>query len=279
MRPAARIFLSCLAVASVVSTASAQDRPPRGEQPAGERPARGPGGPGGGGGGGGAFAQLAPEKAKAAWEAQAKSVSKRLSLSEDQTKAVTKAYAEARESYSKASQKMREESREKMRDENADRRALMAEQMKAMQELEKTERAKLEKALSSTLSAEQSTKALGAMGRFSAQWDMMTDALVGFNLEAAKLQTAMDTVETFVTTQPAIGRQQQQQDADMEKLREEQRQRREKLHDELAKVLSEDQLKKFEDTAMRGGGRGRGPAGGEGGDGERPRRNRENGGG
>jgi hypothetical protein len=222
---------------------------------------------------------LAPEKAKAAWEAQAKGVSKRLSLSDDQAKAVTKAYVEARESYGAAAKKLRDETREKLRDENTDRREVATKQMEAMRDLEKSEKAKLEKALSSTLSAEQTTKALGAMGTFSAQWDLMVNTLTGFNLEAGKLQSTLDTVETFVATQTAALRD-QPQTGDREKAREQARERREKLLEQLKPSLSAEQLKTFEETALRGGGRG-GPGGpgGEGGDGERPRRNRENGGG
>lgn len=267
-----KLIVPCLALATVASSAVAQGQPPRreggggGQPPTGERPQRGqgPGGPGGG------AAALSPEKAKAAWELQAQGVSKRLGFSEEQTKAVVKAYAEARESHNKATQKLREEMREKMQDEDADRRALMTENQKAAQELMKSERSKLETAIVAATSAEQATKAITSLGTFNRQWDLMASTIAGFNLDAAKQQPALDAIETFVVAQSANIR--QGPDADREAMRTANQEARQKLTDALAKVLSEEQVKAFDEAtrAGRGAGRGAGP------DGERPRRNRDN---
>ena len=114
------VIVCSVAVGTMAWTAAAQAQPkqegdkprqpggPQADRPQGDRPPPGdrqPGGPGAGGPGGGQ--QLAPEKAKAAWDLEAAGVSKRLGLNADQTTAVTKAYSEARESYNKASTKDR----------------------------------------------------------------------------------------------------------------------------------------------------------------------------
>src|SRR5688572_20741950 len=144
-----KLLATCITFAAVASTAVAQDNPPprpAGDQPAGDRPQRG-------GGRGGAPA-LAPEKAKAAQELQATGVSERLDLDAEKTKGVVKAYTEARESYTKAQDKLMADMREKMQDSD-DRQAAMADMRKAAEDLIKTEREKLEKALASSMSADQ----------------------------------------------------------------------------------------------------------------------------
>jgi polyhydroxyalkanoate synthesis regulator phasin len=260
-----KLIVPCLALSTVATSAIAQDQPPKregggggGQPPTGERPQRGQG-----------PAALSPEKAKAAWELQAQGVAKRLGFSEEQTKAVVKAYAEARESQSKATQKLRDDMREKMQDESADRRAVMAEQQKAIEELNKTERSKLEAAITKATSAEQATKAVTSLGTFNRQWDLMASTIAGFNLDAAKQQPALDAIETFVVAQSANVR--QGPDADREAARTAMQETRQKLTDALAKVLSEDQMKAFEEATRGGRGAGRGGPP----EGDRPRRNRD----
>jgi hypothetical protein len=242
--------------------APAGDRPAQPPQPSGDRPERGERGQ---------RNALSPEKAKAAWEVQATGVSKRLSLSEDQTKAVVKAYVEARESHGKASQKARDEALQKMRDnEGEDRQAQLAEMTKVMEDVNKAEREKLQKALSSSITADQATKATASLGTFNRQWDGMADAIAGFKLEAAKQQTALESVEDYVVSMAKI--RPMDPNADREANRTAMQDARTKLTDAVKKVLSEEQMKKFEET-IRMPGRGGGPGGGGG------RRDRDGGGG
>lgn len=285
---ALKLLACCVVVGGMSMTVLGQEKGPGGERPArparGERPEGGPGGPGAG-----PREAMSPEKSKAAWDVQATGVAKRLTLKDEQTKAVVKAYAEARTSHQAAAEKLREELANKASEGNKDeknekkdkkdrkpegkpegekqrpaagggRGGFGAEALKAMEELNTSERAKLEKALAATLSAEQTTKALASLGTFNRQWDGMASTIAGFKLEAAKQQTALEAIEDFVVAQSkaraGAG------DGDREATRTAMQESRQTLAESLKKVLSEDQAKTFEES-MRGGGM-RGPGGPEG---------------
>lgn len=223
-----------------------------GERPAG-RP--GPGGPGGDR----MPMGLAPEKATAAQELEATGVAKRLGLKEDQTKALVKAYTEARTSHAAAEQKLRKELADKAMNSDPDNRAAMREEaMKANEEMNKAERAKFEKALGSAIPADQSAKALASLGTFTRQWDTWVDALAGFKLEAAKQQDALNAIEDFVVAQSKA---RAGAGGDREAIRTAMQESRDKLTASMKKVLSEEQFTKFEESMRMGGGRG-GPGGG-----------------
>jgi hypothetical protein len=255
-----------------MAAAQNNDRPrqPRGDQPSGERPQRGqrPGG----------REPLTAEQSKAAWTLESNGVSKRLGPDAEKTKAVAKAYAEARESYEKAQQKVMADMREKMQDAD-DRRQAMQEMQKAMQEMNKTEKEKFEKSLSSSLSADQVTKASASLGSLmiGRQWDGMVHSVSEFKLEESKQDAALNAIEDYVV---AVGKNRPSPDADREEMQKTMRETREKLNESLKKVLSEEQFKKFEEEnrAMGRFGPG-GPGGGPGGPGGRGGRDRENGGG
>ncbi|MEK6702556.1 MAG: hypothetical protein AABZ53_09850 [Planctomycetota bacterium] len=271
------VLLVCVALGSFGLNAYAQDAG-KPAAPADGQPGQ-PGGRGGRGVGGGAA--LTGEKATAAWTAQATGVAKHLNLNEAQTKELVKAYTEARESYNTASTKAREEAMKKMQEERAKNkddaapdagggrgnRGGGAEMAKAMEELNKAERAKFEKAIPS-ISGDQRTKIMASLGTLNnRQWDTMTDNLLGLKLEAAKQQTAADAIEEFVITQaklrpaggPAAPGEVDQ--AARDKMRTEMEAARKKLTDTLKTVMTEEQAKKFEG----GQGGGRGGAGGPGG--------------
>lgn len=273
------VLLACVALGSFGLSAYAQDKAPKpADKPAqpadGGQPRRGgPGGPGGGGG------QMSAEKSKAAWEAQAASVAKRLGYNDEQTKAVTKAYLEARESYNTASAKAREEAMKKMQEEreknqdNQDggrRGAGMAEMQKAMEAVTKAEKEKFEKALPGSLSGDQRSKTIASLGAFNRQWDTLTDTLLGMKLDAEKQQTAMAALEDYSAAvgklRPSGGAATPPSDADREKMRTEMESARKKLTDSLKAVMTDDQIKKFEESMNRGRGQGgRGGQGGQGG--------------
>lgn len=283
------VLLACVALGSFGLSAYAQDKAPnrpadRPAQPAdGAQPRRG-GGQGGPGGGG----QLSAEKSKAAWEAQAASVAKRLGYNEEQTKAVTKAYTEARESFNTASAKARDEAMQKMREEreknkdnkdNQDgagrRGAGLGDMAKAMEEVTKAEKEKFEKALPGSLSGDQRTKTIASLGAFNRQWDTLTDTILGMKLEAEKQQAAMEAIEDYSAAVAKLrptaggGAGGPPSEADREKMRTEMESARKKLTESLKKSLTDEQLKKIEDATNRGrggpGGGGRGGPGGPGG--------------
>lgn len=186
-------------------------------QPGGERPRRerAPGGPGGEGRPGG---QMSPEKAKAAWGAQAAAVAARLGLNEGEGKALAEAYVAARESHGKAAEEARRGMMERNREgggpggpggDREQMRERAQEGLRAMAELNKKEQEKFAKALEGKVAADKAASAVAVLGTFNRQYDVMTDALVGLKLEAGKQQQAMEVVERFVAAQekarPAAG--------------------------------------------------------------------------
>ncbi len=246
------------------------------EKPAGQPDAK-PGQPGGGGagggggaprgrGGGGMLPPLAPEKAKAAWEAQAKHVASGLGLDAPKTAALSKAYAEARTSHTEAGEKLRTEAMKTVQD---GARPDVAAMQKKLDELNASEREKLQKAIAATVTAEQATKAMATLGTFSRQWDVMTDAMIGFKLETAKEAGAYKAMDDFVIASEKL-----RTSDDREARRTGMTEARKKLGEAMKAVLSEEQFKKFE-TLLPGGGRGGRP--GADAEGGAPRKSRNGG--
>lgn len=270
----ANVFLACLALGAFSMSAVAQDAArPAAPREGGQRQ------PGGGGQRGNA---MSAEKSKAAWEAQATAVAKRLNLNADQTKELVAAYTASRESYNAEATKAREEAMKKAQeqrekdgnnnDQGGNRRGGggMAEMAKAMEEVSKKEREKFEKAIPSSLSGDQRSKAVATLGHFSPssrQWDTLTSTIVDMKLEGDKQQKALESVETYFGTLAKItpANPADAGDTDREKLRTERQAALKTLTDSLKPILSEEQLKKIEDSTRMGG---RGGAGGPGG--ERP---------
>lgn len=205
-----------------------------GAQPpaAGGGPGGGPGGPGGPG---------ALERNEKAWEIQANSVAKSLSLSADQTTKLVKAYKEARESYIKAFEALRGE-----QGSQRDRGKFM--------EVGKAEKAKFEAAIKGFLKPEQLSAALSSLGSFNRRWDSMVMALDGMKLDEKKMAEAMKLVIDFVVEQDKL-MQTMASGGDFQAMREKMRPLREKLDTDMAKVLSADEMTKWtEATQMRGRG-------------------------
>lgn len=272
-----KVLVSCLALGTA-GVAMAQDKPQekpkdqppaRAQPPAGERPARDrqPGQ-----GGGQQRQALAPEKAKAAQELEAKGVAKRLNLNDDQTKALVKAYTDARASFTEANTKFMEEQRKAMED-GADR----SEMAQKRQDMMKKEREKFTKAVTTAISGDVATKVGNSLGSFNGQWDRFVDTIAGFNLEAAKQQDALNAVEDFVVAQTKA-RESAGDGTDRESQMAAMRETRTKLTDALKKVLSEEQMGKIQPMLGGGGRQGGGPGGGGGEGGDQPRRRRPGGG-
>lgn len=253
-----RSLLCTVVVGGLAFSASGQNSAPQ-KQPANNPPPADAPQPGNGPGRDGARpranANLSPEKAKAAWELQAAGVAKHLGLDAEKSKTLTKAYVEARESHVAASDKLRQEAMEKMRDNTGDPQNRGADMMKALEDLNTSERAKFEKAVAGVLTPDQSTKALASLGTFNRQWDTMTDNLASFKLEPAKQQEAFQAVEQYVVAASAA------RTGDREAMRTAMQDARTKLLDSLKTVLSEEQFAKFEATIAPGGRMG-GPGGG-----------------
>jgi hypothetical protein len=268
------ILLSCLALGvPTLSAVAQQDKKPAAQPPAGDRPPRGdrPGGGGGGGPGGGMMRgqPMDPAKAKAAQELEATGVAKHAGLNEAQTKALVTAYLAARESHNAAAEKMRQEMRDQSND--GGRPDFQAMQQK-MQDLNKSEREKFQKALGSSISAEQGAKVMASLGSFNPQWDRWVDALAELKLDAGKQQQGLEAIEAYIiASEKARG-------GDREAMRDAMQDAREKLNDSMKKILNDEQFAKFE-SGMRPGGRGQGgPGGNDGGDRPQRRRPRDGGG-
>lgn len=260
-----KLLASCLVMGAMAFSAAAQDekpadpkpaQPPAGERPPGEAPRPRMAAP-----------ALSPEKAKAAWEAQAKGVAGGLSLDETKTAAVVKAYTDARTSFSQANEKLMKERRDA--GEGAGPQAA-ADYRKKAEEMLKSEREKFEKALTAaSLTTEQTAKAMESLGTFNRQWDLFTDTILGFNLDAKKGAEAAKALEEYV-----IARGKQVASEDREAARASMQEARRKMLETMKGILTEEQNKTF--TAVANGGR---PGGGGGGGGEEPAPRRRPGGG
>lgn len=219
--------------------AQPENRPDRGGRQQPERGER-PGQPGPGMRGFGQ--QLSAADAKVAWEAQAKGVAKRLKLTDEKATATVAAYSAARESHSAAFEKLRQE----MQGEGGGGGIF-----RAMQDLNRSEGEKLEKALGAKLSSEETKKAMESLGTFNFGWDTMAFSIHGMKLEADKQQQALDAVETFVVASERLRA--NMMDGDRQEMMERTRENREKLSESLKKVLTEEQMRAFEE-ATRGRG-------------------------
>jgi hypothetical protein len=233
------------------------DKKPDAQQ--GDRPGRGGdrGGPGMRG-----MEPLSAEKAKAAWNLEATSVATRLGLSADQTKTLVTAYESARTDQQAVVEKFRKEQQDKMKDMDQDNRQDAARDMrKAMEDLNKTQKEKLTKAVTTAVPGDNGTKAATALGSYNQVADHMVDTVSGFKLESAKQQNVLKSIEDFSATQAkiALGG----PDTDPAERREAMQAAREKFNTAVKKDLTEDQMKKLEES-MPGAGRGNGGGGGGG---------------
>ncbi|HYE60393.1 MAG TPA: hypothetical protein VD997_00220 [Phycisphaerales bacterium] len=275
MKTAAKALFLSLSLGALTTGAFAQpekkegerprERQPRDGQPRdggeGERPRRGPGE---GGGERRMGQQLSKEKLEAAWNAQATAAAKRLSLSSEQTTAVAKAYVESRETLRT---KMEEIGRNRGEGTNP---------LEAMREVEASTREKFAKAVTDAkVSSENATKlssSLGAAGMTGPAWDRMTDVILEMKLDTSKQQQAQNAIEDFVVAQQGVLAKMRE---DPQAAQETRREARENLSKALKGVLSEEQMKTFEERVPRGPAMRRpGGPGAGGGEGERPRRER-----
>lgn len=278
----ARVLVSCL-VLGCGFAAVAQDSQPD-AQPA-KQPAAQPGGQPGGpgprgpreGGGRMAPALLTAEQSAAAWKFQSEGVAASLGLDSEKTATLAKTYHDARASNLETTEKLRKEIAEK-REQGEEGRAAIGELQQKLLEAARTSRESFEKALAGVLTPEQVTKAMSSLGTFNRQWDVMSDAVLGFKLDAAKQAEATKAMQTYVESMNAGRRGAGPGEGAGPNMAE----ARAALTDAMKKVLSDEQFGKFQAaTGMggrRGGGQGGGGQGGGGGGGEGEPRRRPGGG-
>jgi len=211
-----------------------------------QRPMRGRGG-------------LSAAEEESSWTLQARHVAGKLGLAEDTTGKLVAAYKEARKAYQEALRAGMEKLRETAGD---DRRARMIGFREQREKAADTARAEFKKAVSAFLDEAQTGMAVARLGVLSEQWDRMVATLAGFEL-GEKLAAAMEHVNNYIVQQAKAMEDMWREDADRAALREKLQNMRTKLDEELAKLLSEDQLAKWKEATTWGGRRqGRGPAAG-----------------
>ena len=228
--------------------------------------------------GGGGFGGIDPEQMAKAWGTQAASVAKSLSLNDEQSKKLLDAYTASRGSLAKSLMAGALPTLPALPGApgatgtpgipgtpgtpgtpggpgNAGGAARGESVRKAMTD----ERAKFETALKGFLDADQTSKAMAALGSFDFRWDMMVNSLDSLGLEDKAKAEAMGAVSSFVAesakAREAAG-------GDRDAMRTKGMELRTKLEADLGKVLSADQLTKLKEMPgfRRGGGPG-GPGG------------------
>lgn len=207
--------------------------------------------------------QLAPDKAKVAWEIQARHLSQGLGLNDEQTKNVVVAYSNARETHAAAMRQLMDQMRENRGDgSTADEQGRREAMQKAFEDLNTNDREKLQAELAKSMTSEQLSKAMIPLGSFNANWDVMVDTVSRFNLDPEKSKQTMDAVQSYVTVVAKAA-----EDTDPEARRTASQQARTKLTETVKPILSQDQFGQFERTlgGMRASGRRPAAEGGRGG--------------
>jgi peroxiredoxin len=208
---------------------------------------------------------LAPEKAKAAWEWQARWVAHELKLTEEAAEKVVEIYLVARQQLVEAARESQPAAGEGRRGEGqrgegqGARRGQGPMGFGVNRELVTKARGELEAALSAVMEPEQTEQAMTSLGSFSRQWDVMVDAILGFELEPTATYAALAPLGAYMSELSAL-----REAGDWQAVREGWRGAREKLMSELGEVLDEEQLEQFAQLGRRGRDRGQGQREGRG---------------
>lgn len=201
--------------------------------------------------------QLTAEKAEAAWKWQAVTVAHDLKLEQADADKLTETYISARKKMNDAMEQFRKEMRERREKGEGQGEGGQRERGQrggaGNRELMQNARTNLEASFSSMLSAEQTSRAMASLGTFSAQWDRMVDSLAGMSLETESLHGAIAATNAYMASMSKV-----RESGDRENMREAMRSMRERLNEDLAKVLSEEQME-----SMRASLGGRGGMGGQ----------------
>ena len=202
----------------------------------------------------GAFAQAPrpggppgpPENNEKACAIEATAVAQSLALSPELTTKLADAYKAARASLMAARQ--------------ASMKPGERPDMAKMREITVAEKTKFETAVKAFLNPEQTTKAVAMLGSGGRHLDPMAMALDGMNLDEKAKPAAWKLVFDYVVASDSA-MQAAAASNDMQSVREKMNQLKEKLDNDMAKVLSADQLAKWKEATARGGGMRGGPHG------------------
>jgi peroxiredoxin len=184
--------------------------------------------------------QLSPEKVQAARTWQAREVARALKLETDETARLVEVYLASRKKFDKALRELREAERD------GERRRMRRIDPQVVAE----HRAALESQLLGFLPGEQAKEAMPALGAFNGQWDRMVDAVTRLGLGEDQVYAALVPIREYVVQISGA-----QRAGDWEAMRGIMVEAREGLYDDLGKVLTEDQLARFQEAAGRRGGR------------------------
>ncbi len=183
---------------------------------------------------GGPRTQFSPEEAKKVWTMQATSVPANLALSDELSGKLLQAYVAARESHQKGREELFS---------SPERRGY-----EGFRELTDKERAKLDTALKEVLNEEQAATAIASLGSFSRTNDRYANTIAGFGLEEKVVASTMDLINTY-TVEYAKARSEAREMDNEELGRTARQQLRENLDEQMAKLLSEEQLATWKEAS------------------------------
>jgi hypothetical protein len=188
--------------------------------------------------------QMDPQSRETVWNLQSKAAAKSLDLPQEAADKLAAAYKVSRERLQKAIEATPPAEGGGWR-----------ERMDLFRKNRDLEREALAKDLAGFLDDGQAKKVMEILGLLSNQWDFMTKTLSDIVTQEDKLLKAILVVNShlgkvegqFAATPPSEG--------SGEDLRERFRQSREALNAEMAKILSEEELKKWQESTERRQGR------------------------
>ncbi|NUM56012.1 MAG: hypothetical protein HUU46_20415 [Candidatus Hydrogenedentes bacterium] len=184
------------------------------------------------------------EELAKAWEPQAATVAKSLSLDDAKTKQLTDAYKASREALSKAAIGQMA---------GGGQGGPGGGRGEAYRKLITDERAKLDAKLKEFLTPEQTASALAVLGTYSIQWDGMVNSLNALGLDDKVKTDAMNAVAGFIGES---GKAREAAAGDRDVVRQKMSELRSKLEADLGKILSAEQVTKLKE--MPGFRQGRG---------------------
>jgi peroxiredoxin len=237
-------------IALLATPAWAQSgRPQQGQRPAGgERPAA-----------------MTPEESATAWSWQARSAGRALGLEESTTDTVVEIYGKSRKSLEDALRAAREAGIPGEGQAPAGIGGLgdlAGAAGLSASDMTTAAREQLAAALGGVLDAEQAKAAMASLGTFSRRWDGMTNTIIGFGLDESSTFAALEPVRAYVVE---LGEVQRSDDRDA--MRQASQEASKNLSKGLEATLEPAQVRKVQQSMMRG--RPQGGRGGERGGGQR----------
>lgn len=187
-------------------------------------------------------AAITREERTSAWKAQAAGVAKSLTLNEAATTTLVDAYVAARGPV----QDLVDQVEGKGED--------IHKHLKEYRSLTRTERGKLEQAITPALDEAQRATAMKSLGTFSRQWDRAIHTLSAFTLEGEKQDLAFAAVTTYAE-EIDTARSEAMMEGDAKGMMAKFGVAREKLDAAMAALLSSEDLARFQEATKIGSGR------------------------